>query len=122
MEWMMAISSAAQDLPIFYYHLPGSTGVNINIYELIFLVQKNLFDNFYGVKYVSDDLWDWLNVVTTWPQYKMMWASEPKLQALPMKAVHAVLAEDFYAKTWIKTFDAFWSKNFLEAENQELWK
>lgn len=71
--------------------------------------------NLLGVKYVSDDAWDFLQCVNEYPNIKMMWAHEPKLQGFPLGATHAVLAEDFYAQTYIRMFNAYNSGDLKEA-------
>lgn len=47
------------------------------------LAHKEGLTNFKGVKYVSEDAWDFLECVRDFPHIKMMWAAEPKLRGFP---------------------------------------
>ena len=99
---MQKVSSAAPNLKIFYYHIPGSTGARMNMVDLINEVQKINLTQFLGIKYVDDNFWDFYLCNSGYNHtYKIMWANEPKITALPLGAQHSVLAEDFFARTWI---------------------
>jgi N-acetylneuraminate lyase len=41
-SWLQPIAAAAPNLPLFYYHIPGTTGVNIQIFDLLTAAQTTL--------------------------------------------------------------------------------
>lgn len=47
-----------------------------------------------------------------------MWANEPKIIAFPLGNKHAVLAEDFFARTWTWMQSAYEEGNLEEAKYQ----
>ncbi|CAH1123910.1 unnamed protein product [Ceutorhynchus assimilis] len=54
-SYLKFVSAAAPNTPLFYYHNPGHTGVNIDMAE--FLEQaSNQIPNLKGIKYTSNDL------------------------------------------------------------------
>ena len=49
------VASAAPNIPFYYYHIPGISGINLNMFE--FLKKASIsFNNFAGIKYTHDDL------------------------------------------------------------------
>jgi N-acetylneuraminate lyase len=49
------VASAAPDMPFYYYHIPGISGIDFNMFE--FLKEAAIsFDNFVGIKYTYNDL------------------------------------------------------------------
>jgi len=56
-EFCASIASAAPDLPFYYYHIPGLSGVNLPVMDLLQFADKNI-RNFAGVKYTHDNMYD----------------------------------------------------------------
>ena len=109
----MDVASAAPSLPFFYYHLPGTTKVDIPIAGLMQEADTQGFDQLMagGVKYVGADFNDFLNTAN-WVAAKgyeagteplIVFAPEPKLQGFALQSPYAgaILAEDFYAPTCV---------------------
>ncbi|QLQ04776.1 MAG: dihydrodipicolinate synthase family protein [Anaerolineae bacterium] len=55
-DCMAEIASAAPDLPFYYYHIPGLTGVNLDMVE--FLRQGARIPTLAGIKYCSPTLYE----------------------------------------------------------------
>lgn len=51
------VSSAAPDLPFYYYHIPGLNGINLPVMELLKYADTEI-PNFAGVKYTHDNMYD----------------------------------------------------------------
>jgi hypothetical protein len=77
-----------------------------------------------SLQYCNRTWWDWLNCVNTFDnQYRLLWAAEPKLRALGMSRTKgAILAESFYAPTWLRMVREFNNKRFLSAAKEQSWK
>lgn len=52
-----AVSSAAPDLPFYYYHIPGLNGINIPVMEVLKYADREI-PNFAGVKYTHDNMYE----------------------------------------------------------------
>jgi len=104
-------------LPLYYYHLPGSTNVRVSMVELL---EKSLtqLPLLIGVKYVDNNFWEFKRCLELGGgKFKdgMMWAPEPKLQAMPFGARGVVLAEPYYGILWRKIHDAYMAKDMDRA-------
>eukprot|EP01065_Artemidia_motanka_P016783 TRINITY_DN2037_c0_g1_i1.p2 TRINITY_DN2037_c0_g1~~TRINITY_DN2037_c0_g1_i1.p2 ORF type:complete len:349 (+),score=130.78 TRINITY_DN2037_c0_g1_i1:83-1048(+) len=105
-QWLRAISDAAPSLPIFYYHIPGSTHVDIKMLDLVKAAATGL-KTLGGIKYVSGDEMDWFQTTqflnssaAAGMDVSMLWAPEPKLTSFSLGGVGGtILAEPYYA-TW----------------------
>jgi len=95
--WLKTIANQAPELPLFYYHFPGSSGVIIDVVAFLQAVSIAI-PQFAGMKYVDSDLlaFETCNKMQN-GKFKMFWAPEPKLQAMPYGATRFVLAECYYA-------------------------
>lgn len=132
------IIAASGDLSFFYYHIPGTTHYNPNIYQLI---TESIIDGkmpqFRGIKYVDgSDAMDWFESCTTYSltendndtisvtnKLAMLYAPEPKLQCFAnCMGKGTVLAEDFYAPTFLCMKQAYDNHNAKDAFYQEQWK
>jgi N-acetylneuraminate lyase len=56
-SYLRPIAGAAPELPFYYYHMPGMTGVNIPVSSFIPLARKSI-PNFSGIKYTHSDFVD----------------------------------------------------------------
>lgn len=121
-DWLAPIAAAAPSLPFFYYHIPGETRTNIAMADFLRVAPAQI-PTLAGVKYVSQDPADFLNCTTTLGgRFAMLWAPEPKLTSLALDSQGAVLAEDFYAQTYIKMSAAFASGDMAGARREQMWK
>ena len=106
--WLQPIAAAAPKLPLFYYHIPSSTGATIKVGDL-FRAAETALPNLAGVKFVSSDLADWLDIVQTYNASRaLMFAPEPKLASFALGLGRGtVLAEDFFAPTYLRMHAAY---------------
>lgn len=56
-EFCAAIASAAPNLPFYYYHIPGLTGINLPVMDFIRFAEQEI-SNFTGVKYTHDNMYE----------------------------------------------------------------
>ncbi|XP_078492745.1 N-acetylneuraminate lyase-like [Ciona intestinalis] len=54
-DYLAEVANQIGDLPLMYYHIPGMTGVNLDMEKLIQLAEKRI-PNFGGVKFSSGEL------------------------------------------------------------------
>lgn len=123
MEFLKPIANAAGSLPMLYYHLPGSTHYDPNIYDLLVLAETEL-PSLIGVKYAGTNLLDWFHCVQRFNTTRaLFFAPEPKLQAYGLGwGRGAVLAEDFYAATFLRMHNAYVSGDRSAAWREQEWK
>jgi len=57
-DFLARIAPAAADLPLYYYHIPVLTGVDLPVVELLRAAGERI-PNLAGVKYTSEDLMDY---------------------------------------------------------------
>jgi len=120
--WFLPVVNAAPNLPFFYYHIPSLTHTNIQMYDFVTAALPRM-PTFKGIKYVDNNQQDFLKLVTTWPTgYYWMWANEPKLQSLPYAGLGSILAESFYAGTYLRMWSAFNNGNINGAVTEQNWK
>ena len=86
--WLSQISSAAPNLPLFYYHIPAATHAVgdasslITVHGLLQAASGGLLPALIGVKYVSSDMQDWFKSVRDFnDSHALLFAPEPKLQS-----------------------------------------
>lgn len=127
-KFLAAIGAAAPTLPLFYYHIPGMTGADIKVGELLRLAASNATDTavptLAGVKYVSDDLADWFDLVQTFNTTRaLMFAPEPKLAHFGLGSGRGViLAEDFFAPTYLRMRAAYLARDHDHAAREQAFK
>jgi len=122
-SWFTPICAAAPDLPFFYYHIPGATKWSINVQQFATYAKQKL-PCLKGIKYVDGNQGDFLNCVTD-PNLKdmvFMWAPEPKLQSFAFPGKGTILAESFYAGTFLRMWDQFNRGNLAGARQEQQWK
>jgi len=105
------------ELPFYYYHLPGQTGINYKMKDLL-TASAQVIPTFAGIKYVSDDLEDFQACLAL-GKYDMMWAPEPKLQALPFGTTSFVLAESYYAPFLLDVLNAYQKGDMKKAQDAQ---
>lgn len=81
------VASAAPELPLFYYHIPSLTGVNLPIRDLLREMDA-LIPNLGGIKYTFEDMMDYqLCLNFKGGKYNVMWGRDEML--LPALAIGA---------------------------------
>ena len=139
-DWLATVASGAPELPFWYYHIPGTTGVEFGMAELLPAAaasgKLDQLVKFGGVKFVSNDMADFLAVNdwvaaqqqqhnnTTTTTATILFAPEPKLQAFALQEpfAGAVLAEDFYAPTFLRMRQAYEAGDAAAALREQNWK
>ena len=123
------------ELPFFYYHIPGITRTEISILELLETAEAAGFEQLAsrgGVKFVWDDYSDFLSSANWVAEGNaagtrnptILFAPEPKLQGFALQTPYAgaVLAEDFYAPTYIRMRSAYDAGDAAAAIAEQNWK
>jgi len=120
-QFLAPIAAAATQLPFYYYHLPGVTHCTFSMMSFVPLAIKAI-PSFAGIKFVSSDLDDYATLINTYPQIDSWFAPEPKLAGVALGAKGVVLAESFYAPTWLRTCHAAKANNWPAARAEQKWK
>ncbi|EGD82430.1 hypothetical protein PTSG_03075 [Salpingoeca rosetta] len=121
--FLKPIAAAAHPLPLYYYHIPGSTHYSINALDLLDAASTQL-PELLGIKFVSSDTLDWYNIVQKYnSSHVLMFAPEPKLQSFALGLGRGtVLAEDFFAPTYIRMQRHYALNNHGAAQQEQAWK
>jgi N-acetylneuraminate lyase len=125
-SWLQPVAAAAGDTPFLYYHIPASTGVTFPMMSL-FPAAIAAIPTWAGVKFVSADNGDWAGLVQAYggassSNQALLFAPEPKLQGVGLGARSAVLAESFFAPTWLRMCDAVVRGDWAGARREQMWK
>lgn len=57
-DCMASIAAGAPDLPFYYYHIPGLTGVGLDMVAFLDIAGKKI-GNLKGIKYTASTLWEY---------------------------------------------------------------
>lgn len=110
------IADASGGLPLYYYHIPGTTNIRFPMYDLV-RRSVNELPSLAGIKYVDNNLTDFrLCLEFEDGRVNMMWAPEPKIQALPLGTTSYVLAEPYYAPYLLPVLDYWRMGNHEQAQ------
>lgn len=92
------VGESIPDMPLYYYHIPVLTGVNVPMYDLLKALDGKL-PNFAGVKYTHEDFMDYQSCMSYKNgKYDMLWGrDENMLSALVLGAKGAVGSTFNYA-------------------------
>lgn len=122
-QFLAAVATAAPQTPLFYYHIPGLTYTDVSM-KVLFDVAERVAPTLVGVKYVNADVSDWLATTTAYNATRaLMFAPEPKLQSFAIgEGRGTVLAEDFFAATYIRMHRAFLRGDMKAAREEQAWK
>ena len=127
-EFIQPIAAAAPNLPFFYYHIPGTTGSDINAMDLLTTASDSTsklhVPSLCGVKFVSPNYSDWFLSVRKFNKtHALLFAPEPKMASFALaRGRGVVLAEDFYAPTFIHMYDAWLRGDYATAADEQAWK
>jgi len=124
--WLAPVAAAAgSGLSFYYYHIPANTGVAFTMTSF-FPAALKAIPTFAGVKFVSTDLVDFAALVDAYgsasPQLALLFAPEPKLAGVALGATGVVLAESFFAPTWLRMCHAASAGNWAAARAEQAWK
>lgn len=80
-DFVAKIGEAVPSMPVYYYHIPVLTGVNVSIASFLPLVSKAL-PNFAGIKFTHEDFMDFLTCVNyEGGRYDLLWGRDECLLA-----------------------------------------
>jgi len=118
-----AVGKAAPHLPLFYYHIPSHTRADISVTDL-FDLAATMAPTLAGVKYVGSDQSDWFHLVQKYNTTRaLLFAPEPKLSSFVLGLGRGtVLAEDFFAPTYLRMHQNFLRHNFAGARAEQAFK
>lgn len=94
----IVVGESIPDMPLYYYHIPVLTGVNVPMYDLLKALDGKL-PNFAGVKYTHEDFMDYQSCMSYQNgKYDMLWGrDENMLSALVLGAKGSVGSTFNYA-------------------------
>jgi N-acetylneuraminate lyase len=92
------VGKSVPNMPLYYYHIPVLTGVNVPMYDLLKALDGKL-PNFAGVKYTHEDFMDFQSCMSFQNgKYDMLWGrDENMLSALVLGAKGSVGSTFNYA-------------------------
>ena len=80
-EFVMKIGAAVPDMPVYFYHIPVLTGVDVPMIELLKSLDGKM-PNFAGVKYTHEDFMDYFSCLHFADgKYDMLWGRDENLLA-----------------------------------------
>ena len=125
--WFNKLIEASNNLDFWFYHIPGTTGYNIDIYNFIdsAVGANGGLQGLTGIKYVdSSNNEGWIKSVHKFgDKVHLLFAPEPKLQCFGLGMGNGtVLAEDFYARTFRCMKYYFENGNYEAMYNEQMWK
>ena len=125
--WFNSMIDASNNMDFWFYHIPGTTGYNIDIYNFINAAvdSNNGMPGLTGIKYVdTSNNQGWFESVRDFGnKIHLLWAPEPKLQCFGLGMGNGtVLAEDFYARTFRCMKYYYENEMYNEMYNQQMWK
>ncbi len=118
---MALIAAGAPELPFYYYHIPGATGLSIDPLEFLRLAADRI-PTFRGIKFTSPKVHDFQACVEfAKDRFEILWGvDEMLLSGLPAGAKAAVGSTyNFAAPIYRKLLEAFAAGNLAEAQRQQ---
>ncbi|MDR7372989.1 dihydrodipicolinate synthase family protein [Flavobacterium aquidurense] len=116
-EICIKVGGSVPNMPIYYYHIPVLTGVNIPMYDLVRALDGKL-PNFAGVKYTHEDFMDYQSCMSyANGKFDMLWGrDENMLSALVLGAKGAVGSTfNYAAPLYYDLIDAFNNNDLVKA-------
>lgn len=116
-EFVARVGESVPDMPVYYYHIPVLTGVNIPMAKFLPKV-SSMLDNFAGIKYTHEDFMDFMSCINYQNgAYDMLWGrDENMLPALSVGSKGAVGSTyNYAAPLYLKLIEEFSKGNLSEA-------
>lgn len=116
-EICIKVGESVPDMPLYYYHIPVLTGVNIPMFDLVRALDGKL-SNFAGVKYTHEDFMDFQSCMSYADgKFDMLWGrDENMLSALVLGAKGAVGSTfNYAAPLYYDLIDAFEKNDLVKA-------
>lgn len=111
------VGESVPNMPIYYYHIPVLTGVNVPMFDLVKALDGKL-PNFAGVKYTHEDFMDFQSCMSYENgKFDMLWGrDENMLSALVLGAKGAVGSTfNYAAPLYYDLIDAFNANDLVKA-------
>ena len=121
-DFVACIGESVPEMPVYFYHIPALTGVNI---PMIGFLQKisEMLPNFAGIKYTQEDFMDFMSCLNyKCHTYDILWGrDECLLSALALGARGAVGSTyNYAAPLYHSLIRAFDEGNLAEARSLQL--
>lgn len=102
------ISKIAPKIPIFLYHIPSLTGLNINLFSILERLTGKI-ENFVGVKYSSSDLMELSLLRKTYPELKFYFGVDEMMVHGLLLNVDGFIGStyNFASKLYMQIIEAF---------------
>jgi N-acetylneuraminate lyase len=116
-EFVAKVGESVPEMPVYYYHIPVLTGVNIPMARFIARISAML-PNFVGIKYTHEDFMDFMTCLNFKDgAFDMLWGrDENMLPALSVGAKGAVGSTyNYAAPLYLKLIKEFEKGNLSEA-------
>jgi len=116
-EICIKVGESLPDMPLYYYHIPVLTGVNIPMFDLVRALDGKL-SNFAGVKYTHEDFMDFQSCMSYADgKFDMLWGrDENMLSALVLGAKGSVGSTfNYAAPLYYDLIDAFEKNDLVKA-------
>jgi len=116
-EICIKVGESVPSMPLYYYHIPVLTGVNIPMFDLVRALDGKL-PNFAGVKYTHEDFMDYQSCMSYKNgKYDMLWGrDENMLSALVLGAKGAVGSTfNYAAPLYYELIEAFNTNDLVKA-------
>lgn len=121
-EFICEVGMSVPGMPVYFYHIPSLTGVNIQMSELMRIVAPML-PNFAGIKFTHEDLMDF-NICLNYEggRYDLLWGrDECMLSALAIGCKGFIGSTyNYAAPLYLKLIEEFNSGNMKEARALQL--
>jgi len=116
LEFLSEVAESAQNLPLYLYHIPSLTGININLDMFLSQVIARI-NSFAGVKYSSADLMELMFLRQNYPGLRFYFGvDEMMLHALPLKVDGFIGSTyNFVPRLYLQIIDAFQRKDIDQA-------
>lgn len=108
-EFVTEVGMSVPNMPVYYYHIPIFTGVNVSMRSFLEKISRML-PNFAGIKFTHEDFMDYLDCINYKnKKYDILWGrDECLLAALSLGGLGAVGSTyNYAAPLYHKMIDAF---------------
>ncbi|MBK7478289.1 MAG: dihydrodipicolinate synthase family protein [Bacteroidales bacterium] len=116
-EFCTRIGESVPGMPVYFYHIPVLTGVNVPMYGFLERISEML-PNFAGIKYTHEDLMDFMKCLNyKGGRYDMLWGRDECLLAALVTGCRGAVGStyNYAAPLYLKLIEAFNAGNLNEA-------
>jgi N-acetylneuraminate lyase len=116
-EFVARVGESVPDMPVYFYHIPALTGVNMPMIGFLKKI-SGMLPNFAGIKYTQEDFMDFLSCLNyDNGKYDLLWGrDECILSALVLGCKGAVGSTfNYAAPLYLAMINTFNDGNFKEA-------